>query len=117
MDRSCVTPSAIQREDPQEVLTFTRSTKNKFHFSSPHQEPSTKQKGRFKCEHLPSLVVGVLIHCNSSLIQENFTRISPTKQEMATPLGTTLSTDEQVVAQGDVTYVGKTIESLIVEFD
>jgi len=36
---------------------------------------------------------------------------------MATPLGTTFSTDEQVVAQGDVTYMGKMIESLIVEFD
>ena len=36
---------------------------------------------------------------------------------MATPLGTTFSTDEQVVAQGDVTYMGKTVESLVVEFD
>ena len=36
---------------------------------------------------------------------------------MATPLGNTFPTDEQVVAQGDVTYMGKTIESLIVEFD
>ena len=36
---------------------------------------------------------------------------------MATPLGTTFSTDEQIVAQGDVTYMGKTVESLVVEFD
>ena len=36
---------------------------------------------------------------------------------MATPLGITFSTDEQVVAQGDVTYVEKMVESLIVEFD
>ena len=36
---------------------------------------------------------------------------------MATPLGTTFSTDEQVVAQGDVNCMGKTIESLVVEFD
>ena len=36
---------------------------------------------------------------------------------MATPLGTIFSTDEQVVAQGDVTYMGKMVESLIVEFD
>ena len=36
---------------------------------------------------------------------------------MATPLGTTFSTDEQVVAQGDVTYIGKMVESLVVEFD
>ena len=36
---------------------------------------------------------------------------------MATPLGTTFSTDEQVVAQGDVTYMGKIVESLVVEFD
>ena len=35
---------------------------------------------------------------------------------MATPLGITFSTDEQVVAQGNVTFMGKTIESLIVEF-
>ena len=35
---------------------------------------------------------------------------------MATLLGTTFSTDEQVVAQGDV-YMGKMVESLIVEFD
>ena len=36
---------------------------------------------------------------------------------MATPLGTTFSTDEQVVAQGDVTYMRKMIESLVIEFD
>ena len=36
---------------------------------------------------------------------------------MATPLGITFSTDEQVVAQGDVTCIGKTVESLVVEFD
>ena len=36
---------------------------------------------------------------------------------MATPLGTSFSTDEQVVAQGDVIYMGKMVESLIVEFD
>ena len=36
---------------------------------------------------------------------------------MATLLGNTFSTDEQVVAQGDVTYMGKTVESLVVEFD
>ena len=36
---------------------------------------------------------------------------------MATPLRTTFSTDEQVMAQGDVTYMGKMVESLIVELD
>ena len=36
---------------------------------------------------------------------------------MATPLGITFSTDEQVMAQGDVTYMGKVVESLVVEFD
>jgi len=36
---------------------------------------------------------------------------------MATPLGTTFSTDEQVVVQGDVTCMGKTVESLVREFD
>ena len=36
---------------------------------------------------------------------------------MATLLGTTFSTDEQVVAQGDVTYMEIMVESLIVEFD
>ena len=36
---------------------------------------------------------------------------------MATPLGTTFITDEQIVAQGDVLYKGKTVESLVVEFD
>ena len=36
---------------------------------------------------------------------------------MATPLGNTYSTDEQAVAQGDVIYMGKTVESLVVEFD
>ena len=34
-----------------------------------------------------------------------------------TPLETTFSTDEQVVAQGDVTFMVKTVESVIVEFD
>jgi len=36
---------------------------------------------------------------------------------METLLGNTFSPDEQVVAQGDVTYMEKMIESLIVEFD
>ena len=36
---------------------------------------------------------------------------------MATPLEITFSTDEQVVAQGDVTCMGKMVESLVVEFD
>ena len=36
---------------------------------------------------------------------------------MATPLGTSFVTDEQIVAQGDVLYKGKTVESLVVEFD
>ena len=36
---------------------------------------------------------------------------------MATPLGTTFSTDEQAMAQGDITYMGKMIESLVVGFD
>jgi len=36
---------------------------------------------------------------------------------MATPLGTTFSIDEKVVAQGDITLMGKPVESLIVEFD
>ena len=36
---------------------------------------------------------------------------------MATPLGTTFVTDEQVVAQGDVLYKGKTVESLVIEFN
>ena len=36
---------------------------------------------------------------------------------MATPLGTSFSTDENVVAQIDVRLFGKTLESLIVEFD
>ena len=36
---------------------------------------------------------------------------------MATPLGTTFVTDEQIVAQGDILYKGKMVESLVVEFD
>ena len=36
---------------------------------------------------------------------------------MATLLGTTFSTDEQVVAQGEVSFKGKKVESLVVEFD
>ena len=36
---------------------------------------------------------------------------------MATPLETSFSTDENVVAQTDVRLFGKTLESLIVEFD
>ena len=36
---------------------------------------------------------------------------------MATPLGTTFVTDEKIVAQGDVLYKGKMVESLVVEFD
>ena len=35
---------------------------------------------------------------------------------MATPLRTAFSTDEQVVAQGDVTFIRKMVESLVVEF-
>ena len=36
---------------------------------------------------------------------------------MATPLGNAFSTDENAVAQDDVRLLGKTVESLIVEFD
>jgi len=36
---------------------------------------------------------------------------------MAAPLGTAFSTDEQVVEQGDVTCMGRIVESLVVEFD
>jgi len=36
---------------------------------------------------------------------------------MATPLGTTFFTDEQVVAQRDVTFMGRMVESLVVKFD
>ena len=36
---------------------------------------------------------------------------------MVTPLGTTFSTDEQVVMQGEVSFMGKTVESLTVKFD
>ena len=36
---------------------------------------------------------------------------------MATLLRTTFSTDEQVVAQGDITFMGKMVESLVMEFD
>ena len=36
---------------------------------------------------------------------------------MVTPLGNTFVTDEQVVAQGDVLFKGKIVESLVVEFD
>ena len=36
---------------------------------------------------------------------------------MTTPLGTTFSTDEQVVAQGDVTCMGRMVESIVMEFD
>ena len=36
---------------------------------------------------------------------------------MATLLGTTFSTDEQVMAQGDANFMGKLVESLVVKFD
>ena len=36
---------------------------------------------------------------------------------MATPLGTSFSTDENVVAQADVQLLGKMVESLVIEFD
>jgi len=36
---------------------------------------------------------------------------------MATPLGKSFYTDENVVAQADVRLLGKTVESLVVEFD
>jgi len=36
---------------------------------------------------------------------------------MVTPLGSTFSTDEQVVAQGDVNFMGKIVESLVMECD
>ena len=64
---------------------------------------------------------GFLIRCNFLYYQ--IKNLPPdlqfflTKEEMATPLGNTFSTDEQVMAQGDVTFMGKTVESLVVEFD
>ena len=36
---------------------------------------------------------------------------------MATPLGSIFSTDEQIVAQGDVTCILRTVKSFVVEFD
>ena len=36
---------------------------------------------------------------------------------MVTPLGTTFSTDEQVMEQSGTSFMGKTVESLVVEFD
>jgi len=36
---------------------------------------------------------------------------------MVTPLGNSFSTDENVMAQADVRLLGKTVESLIIEFD
>jgi len=36
---------------------------------------------------------------------------------MATLLGTVFSTDENMVVQADVNFIGRTIESLVVEFD
>ena len=36
---------------------------------------------------------------------------------MVTPLGTTFLTDEQVAVQGDVNFMRKTVESLVVQFD
>ena len=36
---------------------------------------------------------------------------------MATLLGTIFSTDEQVVVQGDVTFMGRMVESLVIELD
>ena len=36
---------------------------------------------------------------------------------MATPLGNSFSTDENVMAQADVQLLRKTVESLVVEFD
>jgi len=36
---------------------------------------------------------------------------------MATPLGTTFSTDEQIVGQGDVSFMEKMVESHVMEFD
>jgi len=36
---------------------------------------------------------------------------------MVTPLGISFSSDEQIMAQGDVSFMKKTVESLIVNFD
>ena len=36
---------------------------------------------------------------------------------MATPLGTIFSTDEKIVAQTDVKFLGSMVESLVVEFN
>ena len=36
---------------------------------------------------------------------------------MATPLGTSFSTNENAVAQADVQLLGKMVESLVIEFD
>ena len=47
----------------------------------------------------------------------HYLQFFPEKQEMATLLGTTFSTDEQVVAQGDVTFIEKMVESLVVKID
>ena len=55
-------------------------------------------------------------------VKSHIQKLSPLLpvQEMVTPLGIvigTFSTDEQVVVQGDVTFMGKTVKLLVVEID
>ena len=69
--------------------------------------------------HLLSLVVEILSYCNFSLVQGNFAipfQLPPV-HEMATPLEIKENTDEQVIVQGDVTFMKKMVESLVMEFD
>jgi len=55
LNRNYATSSAIQREDSQEIVKFTRSTINKIHFPSLYQEPSTKQRGDLSLNISPLL--------------------------------------------------------------
>jgi len=115
--RIYISVTSLYPRDWDVTLTFTQSTKNKIHFPPLYQEPSFKQRGDLII--LPFLV----IDCWSIVIFFTFKQriymlsIFLEKQEMTTLLGTTFSTDEQVVAQGVIIFIGRTVESLIVEFD
>ena len=69
---------------------------------------------------MSSLSCSLNLSCNFSLIQGNLA-IPPSNflpaQEMVTLLGTAFSTDEQVMAEGDVNFMGMMVKSLVVEFD
>ena len=75
LDRRCATPSVILGEEFQKSLTFTRSTKNKNHFSPLRKKPSLKKRGDLSLSISSLLLLEfwvIIFHWFKKILQHTF---------------------------------------------